>query len=73
MTETLKIEIGGMTCGGWSGRVKNVLELNLNVESADISHEDNVGTVVTNGQISAEEVVKIIEQTGYTAAISTSP
>lgn len=73
MTETLKFQIDGMTCGGCSGRVKGVLELNLNVESADISHENNAGTVVTNGQISAEEVVKIIEQTGYTAAISTSP
>ena len=73
MTETLKIEIGGMTCGGCSGRVKSVLELNLNVESAEISHENNEGTVVTNGQISAEEVVKIIEQTGFTAAISASP
>ena len=73
MTETLKFQIDGMTCGGCSGRVKGVLELNLNVESAEISHENNEGTVVTNGQISAEEVVKIIEQTGFTAAISASP
>jgi copper chaperone CopZ len=61
-----------MTCGGCSGRVKGVLEMNLNVESAEISHETNSGVVKTNGQISAEELVKIIEQTGFTAAISSS-
>ena len=72
MTETLKFQIDGMTCGGCSGRVKGVLELNLNVESADISHENNAGTVVTNGQISSEKLVKIIEQTGFTAATSSS-
>ena len=72
MSETLKFQIEGMTCGGCSGRVKNVLELNLNVESADISHENNAGTVVTNGHISSEELVKIIEQTGFTAATSSS-
>ena len=45
MTETLKFQIEGMTCGGCSGRVKGVLELNLNVESAEISHEENSGIV----------------------------
>ena len=72
MTESLEFQIDGMTCGGCSGRVKGVLEMNLNVESAEISHETNSGIVKTNGQISAEELVKIIEQTGFTAAISSS-
>ena len=72
MTESLEFQINGMTCGGCSGRVKGVLEMNLNVESAEISHETNSGIVKTNGQISAEELVKIIEQTGFTAAISSS-
>jgi copper chaperone CopZ len=73
MTESLEFQINGMTCGGCSGRVKGVLEMNLNVESAEISHETNSGIVKTNGQISAEELVKIIEQTGFTVAISPSP
>ena len=73
MTESIEFQINGMTCGGCSGRVKGVLEMNLNVESAEISHETNSGVVKTNGQISAEELVKIIEQTGFTAAISSSP
>ena len=72
MTESLEFQINGMTCGGCSGRVKGVLEMNLNVESAEISHETNSGVAKTNGQISAEELVKIIEQTGFTAAISSS-
>ena len=72
MTESLEFQINGMTCGGCSGRVKGVLEMNLNVESAEISHETNSGVVKTNGQISADELVKIIEQTGFTAAISSS-
>ena len=72
MTESLEFQINGMTCGGCSGRVKGVLEMNLNVESAEISHETNSGVVKTNGQISAEELVKIIEQTGFTAALSSS-
>ena len=53
MTESLEFQINGMTCGGCSGRVKGVLEMNLNVESAEISHETNSGVVKTNGQISA--------------------
>lgn len=73
MTEKLQFRIDGMTCGGCSGRVKRVLESNSNVESAAVSHENNTGTVTTNGQISAGELVKIIEQTGYSAAISSSP
>ena len=72
MTESLEFQINGMTCGGCSGRVKGVLEMNLNVESAEISHETNSGLVKTNGQISEEELVKIIEQTVFTAAISSS-
>ena len=72
MTESLEFQINGMTCGGCSGRGKSVLEMNFNVESAEISHETNSGVVKTNGQISAEELVKIIEQTGFTAAISSS-
>ena len=72
MTESIEFQINGMTCGGCSGRVKGVLEMNLNVESAEISHETNSGVVKTNGQISAEELVKIIEQTGFTAALSSS-
>ena len=72
MTESIEFQINGMTCGGCSGRVKGVLEMNLNVESAEISHETNSGVVKTNGQISAEELVKIIEQTGFTAATSSS-
>ena len=72
MTETLKFQIDGMTCGGCSGRVKGVLELNLNVKSAEVSHEENSGIVKTNGKITAEELVKVIEQTGFSAAISPS-
>ena len=69
MTETLKFQIEGMTCGGCSGRVKGVLELNLNVESAEISHEENSGIVKTNGQIAAEYPVCSITFTNSSAVI----
>ena len=72
MTESIEFQINGMTCGGCSGRVKGVLELNLNVETAEISHKENSGIVKTNGKVTAEELVKVIEQTGFSAAISPS-
>lgn len=62
---THHLTITGMTCGGCSGRVKRVLEATDGVVSADISHEDDKGTVVTTAALSTDDVVSIVAGTGF--------
>ena len=45
MSETVSLEVGGMTCEGCSNRVKSALESIQGVNSADVSHESGIATV----------------------------
>ena len=66
MTEvTHHLTITGMTCGGCSGRVTRVLEATEGVISADISHQNNSGVIVTTDALSTEDVVAIVATTGF--------
>jgi copper chaperone CopZ len=62
---THHLTITGMTCGGCSGRVQRVLEATEGVVSADVSHEDGKGIVVTTPALSTEDVVSIVAGTGF--------
>jgi len=62
---THHLTITGMTCGGCSGRVKRVLEATEGVVSADVSHEEGKGTVVTTPALSTDDVVRIVAGTGF--------
>jgi len=62
---THHLTITGMTCGGCSGRVKRVLEATEGVVSADVSHEEGKGTVVTTPALSTDDVVSIVAGTGF--------
>jgi len=62
---THHLTITGMTCGGCSGRVKRVLEATEGVISADVSHEEGKGTVVTTPALSTDDVVSIVAGTGF--------
>ena len=66
MTEvTHTLTINGMTCGGCSGRVTRVLEATEGVISADISHQNNAGVIVTTEALSTDDVVAIVATTGF--------
>ncbi len=62
------LTITGMTCGGCSGRVTRVLEATPGVISATISHEQNSGVITTTSQLSTENIVGIVNDTGFNAS-----
>ena len=45
MSDSLSLDIGGMTCDGCSERVKNALESILGVDSAKVSHESGIAII----------------------------
>ena len=45
MAETVRLDVGGMTCDGCSNRVKESLETLSGVVSADVSHEDGIAEI----------------------------
>ena len=65
MSESLSIDIGGMTCDGCSGKVKKALESITGVISADVSHESGVA-VIEHKNVSKEVLISNIKSTGYT-------
>lgn len=65
---THHVAISGMTCGGCSGRVTNVLENTPGVIQAEISHESNSGVVVSTDEISIQKIIEIVNNTGFEAS-----
>ncbi|MAS57074.1 MAG: copper resistance protein CopZ [Euryarchaeota archaeon] len=63
-----QLHITGMTCGGCSSRLKGVLENNPEVLAADVSHSTDSGTIRTTQNISAQEVMTLIENAGFSAS-----
>ena len=59
------LKITGMTCGCCSGRVTRVLEASPGGIQADISWQSNAGVVVTTSQITKEQVMAVVESTGF--------
>ncbi|HIF90501.1 MAG TPA: heavy-metal-associated domain-containing protein [Candidatus Poseidoniales archaeon] len=69
MSEVIhNLTITGMTCGGCSGRVTRVLEATPGIISANISHEKNSGVITTTSQLSTEDIVAIVNDTGFNAS-----
>ena len=65
MSDSLSLDIGGMTCDGCSERVKNALESILGVDSAKVSHESGIA-IIEHRNVSREIMVSSIKQIGYT-------
>ena len=65
MSESLSIDIGGMTCDGCSGKVKKALESTTGVISAEVSHESGVA-IIEHKKVSKEVLISSIKSTGYT-------
>lgn len=61
--KTLKIE--GMMCGHCSGRVQKALEEHDAIANAVVSHETGTAVVTLAGEISDEDLKKIVEDAGY--------
>ncbi len=65
---THHVAILGMTCGGCSGRVANVLENTPGVIQAQISHESNSGVVISTDELSMQDIIGIVNKTGFEAS-----
>lgn len=63
MEKTMKIE--GMMCGHCEARVKKVLEALPEVESADVSHENDSAVVTLNAPLSDDALKNTVEEQGY--------
>ena len=66
MSETSTIAVGGMTCTGCSGHVRDSLEALDGVLSADVSHETGLA-VVSHSGTGREAMLSAITMAGYVA------
>ena len=73
MTETVKIGVSGMTCAACQAFLQKTLQKQPGVVEATVSLMTNDATVAFDpAAVSAESLVKTIEDTGYGAEL-TSP
>lgn len=63
-----QLHIAGMSCGGCSSRLKGVLENHPEVIDAVVSHSTDSGTITTTENISAQEVMTVIDNAGFSAS-----
>ena len=64
MTETLTVNVGGMTCDGCSSNVSSALISLASVSSADVSHVTGTA-VITHSGATFEEIKLAIQKSGY--------
>lgn len=64
-TETLNLNVTGMTCGHCVMKVEKIVESIDGVVSAKASHEDNTATIeVELGKVSKEIITEMINASG---------
>ncbi len=61
----ITIKVGGMMCPHCEARVKKCLEANGSIISAETSHVGGFAKVMTDGNITVEEIKAIIVDAGY--------
>ena len=65
MSETVTLDVGGMTCDGCAGRVRNALEGVSGVTSAEVSHESG-SAIVSHSGVSRDLMSGAVRAIGYT-------
>tara|TARA_B100001094_G_C18113763_1_gene762717 strand:- start:522 stop:1187 length:666 start_codon:yes stop_codon:yes gene_type:complete len=65
MAETVRLEVGGMTCDGCSNRVRGALEGLPGVINAIVSHQDGSADITHEGA-TREELGDAVRSAGYT-------
>ena len=65
MSETVTLDVGGMTCDGCAGRVRNALEGVTGVTSAEVSHESG-SAIVSHSGGSRDLMPGAVRAIGYT-------
>lgn len=65
MSDTITLEVGGMTCDGCSSRVRDALQAVSGVSSAEVSHEQG-SAVISHSGASRENLSSAVRAIGYT-------
>ena len=65
MSDTIRLEFGGMTCDGCSTRVRDALQAVSGVSSAEVSHEQG-SAVISHSGASRENLSSAVRAIGYT-------
>ncbi len=65
MSETVRLDVDGMTCDGCSSRVKAALEELSGVSAAEVSHEDGIAVISHDG-VSRDLLSGAVRSAGYT-------
>ena len=65
MSDTIRLEVGGMTCDGCSSRVRDALQAVPGVSSAEVSHEQG-SAVISHSGASRENLSNAVRAIGYT-------
>lgn len=65
MSDTIRLEVGGMTCDGCSSRVRDALQAVSGVSSAEVSHEQG-SAVISHSGASRENLSSAVRAIGYT-------
>ncbi len=65
MAESIQLDVGGMTCDGCAGRVRDAIEGVSGVDSAVVSHEQGTAVVIHTG-ISRDLLTGAVRAIGYT-------
>tara|TARA_B100000614_G_scaffold163966_1_gene145896 strand:+ start:4019 stop:4672 length:654 start_codon:yes stop_codon:yes gene_type:complete len=63
--ESITLDVGGMTCDGCAGRVRNALESVSGVVSAEVSHETG-SAIVSHSGVSRNLMANAVLAIGYT-------
>ncbi|GGU26891.1 heavy metal translocating P-type ATPase [Lentzea flava] len=71
-TETIEISIGGMTCASCAARIERKLNKLEGVE-ASVNYATEKARVTFPGDLSPADLVKVVEDTGYTAELPAPP
>ena len=72
MSESLTLDVGGMTCESCSNRVKSALESIQGVNSADVSHESGIA-IILHQNVSKEIMTSSVQEIGYTVDGESEP
>ncbi|WP_439656802.1 heavy metal translocating P-type ATPase [Lentzea sp. HUAS TT2] len=71
-TDTIEISIGGMTCASCAARIERKLNKLDGVE-ASVNYATEKARVTYAGDLTPADLVKVVEDTGYTAELPSAP
>ena len=70
--ELIDLEVGGMTCASCAARVEKKLN-RLEGVSASVNYATEKASIQVSPGVSAEELIAVVEKTGYTAQLPAPP